>query len=310
LEYKKYKISVQKQLSLIFITISTVGIIDVFTEGGLTQLLGYKENYGGDDFQLIRTYYNYVRANAGIGDALSFGYSMAIGGIFFLNQISKKSLPKLGRIGFLFCTTACFLSLTRGAILALVISLIIHFKKKSIILIPVIYMTIIAINMFSYGEQNNILNGRITDSDPGSSNSTLMRLKMFYETVEYIAQNPLGMGIGTQGPLNKIGTSYLVNSDCFILHTVIEYGLILAPIFFYYVIMQFYYLLKNSENKETTISLMTLFLISSVTSSSLAYGLCSSIFWVVCSISMKDTNLQYKTNFKICSNKINESRSN
>ncbi|SUB83278.1 Lipid A core - O-antigen ligase and related enzymes [Pragia fontium] len=182
-------------LTCLLIIASTIAIIDVITNGYFTLMLGYDPNYGGDGFMLITRYYDLVRANGGFADALAFGYLMVVGFIFFLYKINTSSngAKYIDILGLGLTSLAATLSITRGAIIALLLVFIIFlYKSKVLVWIPVLLLSgIIAISI-SLSSYSDIFIGRFTDSDKGSKASTNLRYEMAMDSIDYLSKNPMG----------------------------------------------------------------------------------------------------------------------
>ena len=140
---KKNYLIFDKFFTNFFIVIGLFASLDVAMNGGLVEVFGYNPNYGGDDFSLITSYNGVTRANAGISDALAFGYLMAIAVIYFFNR-SRRIYSVANYIGLFVCTMAGMLSLTRGAMISIFMTYIFYmftFRRLLILLLifPVIF---------------------------------------------------------------------------------------------------------------------------------------------------------------------------
>ncbi|EMS8525206.1 O-antigen polymerase, partial [Salmonella enterica subsp. enterica serovar Kentucky] len=151
---------------LMFI-VATISIIDVLMNGEFIKLLGYDENYAGEQLNLINSYDGMVRATGGFSDALNFGYMLTLGVLLCMECFSQgyKRLLML-IISFVLFIAIC-MSLTRGAILvaALIYALYIISNRKMLlcgITLFVIIIPVLAISTNIFDNYTEILIGRFT----------------------------------------------------------------------------------------------------------------------------------------------------
>lgn len=271
-------------LACFFFTVSVVALLDVVTSGKFTLWIGYNPSYGGPGFSLINRYYDLVRANGGFADALAFGYLMTLGFIFFYFMIYSKGKILVGSIGMLLTSSLAWLSLTRGAIIALLFSWFVVFLRSTSVqkLLMVLIAVTGLIGLFILG-YHEIFLGRFLDTDPGSATSTNLRLTMASNSLNYISDNPLGVGLGTQGAGSILsGSDQRINTDSFFFHSLLELGVVGAPFFFIYLLAQFSCIHKSMGNHQAFSCLVFLFIFSSAFSSAFQAGILSVFFWVVC----------------------------
>lgn len=268
-------------ISHAFIFMSSIAIIDVFTKGEMTLLLGYDPNYGGEGFSLITTYYETVRANGGFADALAFGYLMVLGFIFFTHKVINKKPELIYILGIFLCTLATILSLTRGAMIALAVAAMLYAlsSRHKILITTAALIPIIFVLSFGYSE---MLSGRFYDTDEGSKSSSLMRLEMAKNAMEFLSSNPMGQGPGTQGAGNVLSAEdRRINTDNFLFHGLIELGFLGGILFFAFIALQLLYIRRHTQDKAAAYSLIMLFIISSALSSSLQSATLSLMFWTI-----------------------------
>jgi hypothetical protein len=274
-------------LSSALVVIALLGIFDVILGGKLIELLGYNPNYGGEDFVLVTRYYDTVRANAGIGDALAYGYLMSAAVIYFLNEMRCGVRSPKNIIGLAACTIACFLSLTRGAILATVFAYILFFiSKRGVVFLSVLVVAgYLVVANSSYGE---LYLGRFTDSDDGSAHSSELRLVMAEASIDFLTNNPLGIGIGTQGSGNLLSdTDLRLNTDNYFFHIFLELGLLGGLLFLVYILSQMYFFARVRSEMALKASVIVLFLLSSALSSSIAFATLCVPFWLLNIVSIR-----------------------
>lgn len=277
---KKIFVVFDKFFFLFFMIAALIGSFDVAMDGRLVELLGYNPNYGGDDFSLITSYNGVVRANAGISDALAFGYVMAVAVIYFFNRLSRAfSWGDL--LGVSLCTLACMLSLTRGAMISVFLTYMVYMLtiRRFMIMLMIIAIAGYAIYASPYAD---LFFGRFTDSDESSETSSLLRLVMALNSIDFLSRNPMGIGIGTQGAGNILSdTDNRLNTDNYFFHIFLELGLFFGPVFIFFLYKQFSFAYKKIKSSKFILSYTLLFIISSALSSSIAFATLGVTYWFV-----------------------------
>lgn len=277
-----------------FIAVAAVGSLDVALDGKLVEFFGYNPNYGGDDFSLITSYNGVVRANAGISDALAFGYLMSVAIIYFFNR-SGRITSQVNTIGIMICTIACMLSLTRGAMISVFFTFAIYmftFKRLAILIL----LLPVAVYLISISPYADLFLGRFTDSDESSETSSLLRIIMAINSIDFLSQNPMGIGIGTQGAGNTLSdTDNRLNTDNYIFHIFLELGLFFGMAFIYFLLKQFLYAFKRIESNKFIASYTLLFIISASLSSSIAFATLGVIYWFVLYLTTLESKLTNET---------------
>ena len=177
---------------MIFIVVASLGTLDVAANGHLIELLGYRADYGGAEFSLVTRYYDTVRANAGIGDALAFGYLMTAATVYFLNEIKVRGLGTMALGGAAICTIACLLTLTRGAIAATVLAYVFFLMSPRGLLILFLIFGAALVGITASSQYTDLFLGRFTDSDEGSAYSSELRVIMAEASIDFLANNPVG----------------------------------------------------------------------------------------------------------------------
>lgn len=284
-------INFDRFISRSFLTIAIVGILDVFADGKLIEALGYNPNYGGEDFFLITSYNGVTRANAGIADALAFGYLMTVAVIYFLDR-SPRSRQYERVCGIGLCLIACMLSLTRGALIAALFAIAVYALnfRRLLILLCIAPLALYLIAISPYAE---LLLGRFTDSDAASETSSLTRILMAVNSIDYLINNPGGAGIGTQGAGNVLSAvDNRLNTDNYFFHIFLELGLFYGTAFIGLLIWQFGFALKYIKSRKFIASYIFLFLVSSALSSSIAFATLSTFYWFVLYIKMVEMKKQ------------------
>ncbi|WP_421184644.1 O-antigen ligase family protein [Aeromonas enteropelogenes] len=270
-------------ISVNLILTSLIAITDVISGGEFTLLIGYDPHYGGDGFSLINRYYDIVRANGGFADALAFGYFMVIGIVLSLYQLKTTLRVKDSYyyiIIFTLCLIATFLSITRGAIAAGLCIFVFYAirNKRMLILMSLLFCFLTPILSIKYYD---VFVGRFTDSDAGSSQSTKLRYDMAIDSINFLAKEPMGVGIGTQGGGNVLSEhDKRINTDNFIFHAFIELGVLGGISYYMFILLQFF-LAYNRYNIMAYCSMSFLFLLSIMLSSSMQSGLLAVSFWLM-----------------------------
>ncbi|TAM20945.1 MAG: O-antigen ligase domain-containing protein [Nevskiaceae bacterium] len=283
---------INRHVGNILVLLALIGVIDVVTDGALVVALGYNSNYGGENFTLITTYNDAIRANAGVGDALAFGYLMSVGVILFFFRI-KKGNPGFASnfIGLIICTIAAILSLTRGAIIATALTYVFFLLnlRHSWLLLLAFMISIIILMNTSYSE---ILLGRFTDSDDGSARSSELRIVMALASLDYLSQNHWGVGIGTQGAGNLLAKDDLrLNTDSYFFHIFLELGLYGGIVFMIYIASQLIYFFRSNVGIRVKCSVFALFLLSASLSSSIAFATLCVPFWLTLWLIQQSTSV-------------------
>ena len=268
------------------LVMAAIAIVDVVSDGEFTLLLGYDPHYGGVGFSLINRYYETVRANGGFADALAFGYLMAVGiafGLYMMKRIGGQRSKKKYTLLVIVCGAALLMSITRGAILAgsIVILLFVMRKIKNTI---ILFLVLIVFLPFVSGKYIEIFAGRFSDTDAGSKQSTVLRYEMASDSLEYLYANPFGIGIGTQGGGNVLSDKdNRINTDNFIFHALLELGVIGGLVFYIIIFYQFSIVYRNS-GFTPFLCMSVIFFICILVSSSMQSGVLSVTFWLVMSI--------------------------
>lgn len=276
-----------------FMVAAFVGTLDVAMDGGLVELLGYNPNYGGDDFSLITSYNGVVRANAGISDALAFGYLMAVAVIYFFNRSSRISSWE-NVLGIGLCTLACMLSLTRGAMISVFLTYMVYMLtlRRFMIMLMVLPIAGYIIYVSPYAD---LFLGRFTDSDESSETSSLLRLVMALNSIDFLSQNPMGIGIGTQGAGNVLSdTDNRLNTDNYFFHIFLELGLFFGPVFILFLYKQFSFAFKRIKSGKFFLSYALLFLVSSALSSSIAFATLGVVYWFVLYLIVLESKISHE----------------
>jgi hypothetical protein len=289
----KYK-SLNKCIFVLGSIAAIMGILDVVTKGEILTILGYKEDYaGGDLFALVVEYLGIRRASGGFSDALNYGYTMSLFTIFVLYNLFKNNpISQLNKLKYciivVLSSIAVFLSLTRGAIIVLILGYLGFFicygsvKQRILIIASVI----VGLAIFSATDYYDLLYGRFTDQEKYSAESSQTRISMAEKAIEVLIENPLGYGLGTQGA----GTKFLsedtrINTDNYFLGVAVESGIMGLILLIVVLATNFYICYCHMKTDKTTflffIFLVTSFVVSALLSSAPVSPLYSIMFWVI-----------------------------
>lgn len=231
-----------------------MGILDTATHGGIVTSLGYDRDYSGVEGSAGRLisgtsamFQGYVRASGGISNALVFGYLMAAIAVFATWMLERavirsgwRSWPAAVYVALgIVAGVACIESLTRGAMIALVVGLLVLvvLRRSRPILVGAISTVTMALLLTGAGSgfistqppgsatfpgQSaapsqapapgqtagaatagpgllDIVGTRVTSSDPSSQESSSLRLDQVRLGLESLAARPMGNGLGTEG---------------------------------------------------------------------------------------------------------------
>lgn len=282
-ERNKYISFIRRLIYANILIMASISIVDVISGGEFTLLLGYDPHYAGDGFSLINSYYDTIRANGGFADALAFGYLMATSIAFGFYMMTTTCNKWRYVLLILICGVALFMSITRGAILAGSIIIFIYTIRKIKNAVVLIFLLSLMLPL-APDKYIDIFAGRFSDSDAGSKQSTMLRYDMGIASLEYLANNPLGLGIGTQGGGNILSAKdNRINTDNFIFHALIELG-ILGGIVFYVIIFHQLGIVYRNTPLLPFFCMLIIFFICILLSSSMQSGILSITFWLVMSL--------------------------
>ena len=136
--------------------------------------------------------------------------------------------------------------------------------------------------------------GRFTDSDESSQASSLLRLVMALNSIEFLGSNPMGIGIGTQGAGNILSdTDNRLNTDNYFFHIFLELGLFFGLIFLYFLYSQFLYAFRRIYSVKFLLSYAFLFLVSGLLSSSIAFATLGVVYWFILYLMVLETRIFY-----------------
>lgn len=266
------------------IVIGLMGIADFFSNGKSNLLLGFNPAYiptGELLGDLVRFHLGLTRANAGIGDALTYGYVAALFCIYAAYHYISIGHQRVFKIRTLFCIALCLtgviLSMTRGAIIAVAISLLIlivgHYRWRCIKYL--IIVACISAAILYYSGLIDILVGRFTESDHGSLISSSVRIDNALKSIDILSDSPVvGAGLGTQGAGQQFSTEDLrVATDNSFLWIALETGLPGFGLYLFSMMSTVLIIRKNSKCNQQfrlfIIAFVCLYLVAGFLSSAL-----------------------------------------
>jgi len=265
-------------LLLFFLIANIIGLIDFFSLGKFSSFLGYKAENLYSNLNLITSFENRIRLNGGFAGALDVGYFLTLGVALALNNILLQTkYRKLSVIVFILSVFSILFTLSRGAIFTLFVLIIFfiifkffkHVSKKLILSIILSTYVLFGYTVYKF-DFFQTLYSRFTNSDISSRESSSTRLKMAINSIDYLAQNPEGVGLGTQGSGFLLSNKdNRLNTDNYFFWVALEigiFGLLLNSIFYLLMIKRY---IKNIYILQyLKLSLLFIFTVSALLSSS------------------------------------------
>jgi hypothetical protein len=218
---------------------------------------------------------------------------MAVAVIYFFNRSSRTSSWE-NVLGIGLCTLACMLSLTRGAMISVFLTYMVYMLtlRRFMIMLMVLPIAGYIIYVSPYAD---LFLGRFTDSDESSETSSLLRLVMALNSIDFLSQNPMGIGIGTQGAGNVLSdTDNRLNTDNYFFHIFLELGLFFGPVFILFLYKQFSFAFKRIKSGKFFLSYALLFLVSSALSSSIAFATLGVVYWFVLYLIVLESKISHE----------------
>jgi len=293
-----------KVISYWLILVAAIGIVDVFTDGNFTLMLGFNPEYNEQVAMMVRQHLGITRANAGVADALNYGYLMALATLFLIYKSKAFLINSRGRVlyrlGAVLTALACLLSLTRGAILALAISSAYYGIRRApmftiITLALGIGLTSVYAEEFEVGR---LLLDRFTESDSGSEVSSQERVNAVDVAIDILATKPFGIGLGTQGAATSYqSVDQRVATDNTFFWAALEIGIFGAIAYFYaywYTIKRFYLRTQNLNYRSFVSSSTILMIIACLLSSAPVSPTFAIFFWLLLSVEYRRSLDLYK----------------
>ncbi len=250
----------QRQVSLAAFSLIAVaailGIGDTLTHGRVVLALGHTPDYAGPlGISAIAgaeaSIFGLVRASGGISNALVFGYTMAIGTISatWLAGTAWKRMDRrrLGAGGVAtLAAMACVSSLTRGAVVALIVGLVVvvvlERRRQVTIVAGVVVLAAalaaIAIPVVAQRDAGSISEGgseappiviRLGEGDALSEASSQARLADMTAGLAALAEHPMGLGLAVVGSAAlRAGVQNPILTDFYWLMVPVQVGILVS----------------------------------------------------------------------------------
>lgn len=278
---------VRKNIFLVGFVAASLGVLDVLTDGLILNILGYDPNYTGSEyFKPVSSYLGFVRATGGISDALNFGYLMATLSFIVLFQMIYKNksfwINVFYFILFILSFSAMVLSMTRGAFLVfffgvfLILFFDLNFKNRIILLI----LSLLICVLFIQTEYGQAMIVRFFGNEQHSVSSSNYRIYMAMDSFKALFDNPLGIGLGTQGAGMKfLSEDTRVNTDNYFFYVMLEVGILGFILVFLMNLVQFY-LVRKSSHRYMFLFMFFGYFICGALSSALISPVLSIFYWI------------------------------
>jgi hypothetical protein len=311
-----------------------LGILDTATDGAIVTSLGYSRDYSGvegSENRLISgtfgAFQGYVRASGGISNSLVFGYLMAamvVFAVWMLDRVVSRSGWRTWAtvvylsLGIL-AGMACIESLTRGALIALALGLVmlVVIRRNRPILVGAVSTVAMAFFLTwastggistpppveatvpgqapapsqsaapSPAEDPGLLGAvgtRVTSSDPTSLESSSLRLEQLRLGLESLAARPMGNGLGTEGSASTRAATPGVNlaPDVFVLIVALQTGVVGIALYgLVFAVMVLWALRRPTRGRELVLAMIGIFGISAVLSASPDAPVFATSIWIL-----------------------------
>jgi hypothetical protein len=313
--------SIIAAVTVVGFVMAGLGILDTVTHGAIVTDLGYRRDYSGVEGSsgilvagATAAFQGFVRASGGISNALVFGYLMAALSVFAtwrLHAIVATS-SGWGKGAAVFVAlgvatgVACVYSLTRGAMLALVVGLVLLLlmSRHRTILIGAVTTLALAFALTWVGsallstspsgqatDPSNpnpnlidIVGTRVTSADPLSQESSSLRLDQLRHGIESLVSRPLGTGLGTEGSASTRSNAPGVQQapDVYALVVALQTGLVGAALFgLVFGALIIGSIRRRLRGRDLIVALTGVFAVSSVLSASPDAPVFASIVWIL-----------------------------
>ena len=291
-----------------------LGILDTVTHGAFVTWLGYRPDYSGVEggaSQLIAgasaAFQGFVRASGGISNALVFGYVMVaitVFAIWMLGRVVTRSgwrswsallYLALGTVA----AVACIDSLTRGALIALALGLLvlILLQRSRVVLLGSLATVALALtltwassgltSMQSAGSAMGLglfdtVGTRVTSSDPTSQESSSLRLGQLRLGLEALAARPMGNGLGTEGAAADRAAGKKMAPDIFAMVVALQTGLVGAVLYaLIFAAMILWSVRGPTRARALVLAMLGIFATSAVLSASPDAPVFATIMWIL-----------------------------
>ncbi len=286
--------TIRNALVLMFSVAAVLGVLDAATNGHILALLGYSQSFAGTDVGVVAGQGAAVlgvgRANGGIANALVYGYLMATVAVFAIYRafnLDGSSHRRVKTAGYLWLATiaalACALSLTRGAIVALVLGvliLIIRRRSARLTSSALLLAALIGFAIVAFGPADVIVS-RLRAQDISSQLSNAGRVGEFATGIDGLLRQPLGQGLGTEGSASLRGGNSIVG-DIYLLIVALQVG-ILGILAFLLVLGSWMVAALRSAQRDGALlsALIAMYVVAATLSGSPDAPVYSAPFWLL-----------------------------
>lgn len=301
-------------LSVFGFIVAALGILDTATHGGIVTSLGYRRDYAGVEGTSNRliagasaAFQGYVRASGGISNALVFGYLMAAMAVF-ATWMLERAVTRSGwrsRAGLIYVALgivaglACVDSLTRGALIALVVGLLllVVLRRSRPVLLGALSTVILSLFLAWAGSVPlsaavpgqaagpgllDVVGTRVTSSDPTSQESSSLRVDEVRLGLESLAARPMGNGLGTEGSASNRAAQLGIAPDVFVLIVALQTGIVGTGLYgLIFVAMILWAARRPTPGRALVVATVGIFGITSVLSASPDAPVLASTIWIL-----------------------------
>jgi hypothetical protein len=295
---------------------AVLGILDTITGGGIVTSLGYRRDYSGVEggARLLiagvpAAFQGYVRASGGISNALVFGYLMSAIAVFATWMLERSVVRSGWRSGAalvyvalgILAGVACIDSLTRGAMVALLVGLLllVALRRSRPILVGAVSTMAVALLLSWTGPGSGsaetpnrsampgflqAVRMRITSSDLTSQESNSLRMDQLQRGLQRLAQRPMGTGLGTEGSAStRAGRAQSdVARDIFVLIVALQTGIVGAGLYgLVFAAMLLWAARAPAHARALVLAVIGIFAISSVLSASPDAPVFATTIWIL-----------------------------
>lgn len=205
-------VSVRATILTVFAIAVALGALDAMTNGSVLQLLHYNPSYAGIQGVIgvaggTAAVLGQQRISGGVSDSLVYGYLMASVALYAAHRMAlsrgRTSGSHLIGYSMLLATAVltCALTLTRGAVVGLAAGTLVFivFRRSRTVVLSVVVVVALAGGLLVLTGVSGLLVTRLLSQDPLSQMSAQLRLNELSLGARLLAQQPLGLGLGTEG---------------------------------------------------------------------------------------------------------------
>jgi len=291
-----------------------LGILDTATHGGIVTSLGYRPDYSGIEGSASRliagasaAFQGYVRASGGISNALVFGYLMAAMAVFGTWMLERavmrsgwRSRPAMTYLALgIAAGLACVDSLTRGALIALLIGLLLLAAMRrsrpiflgSVVTVGMALALTLATSGIIAGSSAgsgtflgllDTVGARVSSSDQASQESTSLRVDQIRAGLQGLVERPMGNGLGTEGAAADRSDKAKVAPDVFVLIVALQTGIVGVGLYaLIFLVMLISAARRPTQGNALAVAMIGIFGISAVLSASPDAPAFATTIWIL-----------------------------